>query len=195
MRATEDAPRVGRLTKRREFVAAASGRRFHSERMTVQGRLRDDEGPLRVGFTVTKKVGHAVERNRIKRRLRHATREALARAPAPATEDARHDAAPIADAGAPHGRANAALPPQPLPPADVVVIARRPALEAPYASLIDDFIRALHLVTKPGGARPERGSASLGPRRGSGGGRRTSEPPDTTSRRDAPSRGTSEATS
>lgn len=186
MRATEDAPRVGRLTKRREFVAAASGRRFHSERMTVQGRLRDDDGPLRVGFTVTKKVGHAVERNRIKRRLRHATREALARAPG--VGDARHDAAPGPDAGP-------TLPPQPLPPADVVVVARRPALEAAYSSLIDDFVRALHLVTKPGGARPERGSAPRGPRRGSGGERRTSEPPDTTSRRDAPSRGTSEATS
>jgi ribonuclease P protein component len=31
----------------------------------------------RVGFTVTKKVGNAVERNRIKRRLRAAAREIL----------------------------------------------------------------------------------------------------------------------
>jgi len=77
----------------------------------------------------------------------------------------------------------------------VVIIARRPALKATYLSLIDDFVRALHLVTKPGGARPERGSAPRGPRRGSGGERRTPEPPDTTSRRDAPPRGTSEATS
>ena len=66
---------VGRLTKRAEFVAAASGRRFHTERMTVQGRLRGDDGlGLRVGLTVTKKVGHATERNRIKRRLRNAVR-------------------------------------------------------------------------------------------------------------------------
>jgi ribonuclease P protein component len=63
---------VGRLAKRREFLAAASGRRFHTERMTVQGLLRDDAGGLRFGLTVTKKVGHATERNRIRRRLRTA---------------------------------------------------------------------------------------------------------------------------
>lgn len=142
------ARRVGRLTKRHEFVAAATGRRFHSERMTVQGRLRDPaEAPdsgLRIGLTVTKKVGHATERNRIKRRLRHATREALA----------RHDAArgPETDAAAQTPPLTA--PPEPLPEADIVVIARRPALEAAYSSLIDDFVRALHVVTKPGGARP-----------------------------------------
>jgi ribonuclease P protein component len=62
---------IGRLTKRPDFVAAASGRRFHTERMTVQGRPRDDlELGLRFGLTVTKRVGHATERNRIKRRLR-----------------------------------------------------------------------------------------------------------------------------
>jgi ribonuclease P protein component len=68
---------IGRLTKRPDFVAAASGRRFHTERMTVQGRLRGEDGQgLRYGLTVTKKVGHATERNRIKRRLRAAVRSA-----------------------------------------------------------------------------------------------------------------------
>ena len=68
---------IGRLTKRPDFVAAASGRRFHTERMTVQGRLREDLAlGLRFGLTVTKRVGHATERNRIKRRLRTATRAA-----------------------------------------------------------------------------------------------------------------------
>lgn len=38
----------------------------------MQGRLRDDAGGLRFGLTVTKKVGHATERNRIRRRLRTA---------------------------------------------------------------------------------------------------------------------------
>jgi ribonuclease P protein component len=69
-------PAPGRLTKRAEFKAAASGRRFHTERMTVQGRLRDDDRGLRVGLTVTRKVGHATERNRIRRRLRAAVRDA-----------------------------------------------------------------------------------------------------------------------
>ena len=71
------AKNIGRLTKRADFLAAASGRRFHTERMTVQGRVRDgDEAGLRFGFTVTKRVGHAVERNRIKRRLRAAALDA-----------------------------------------------------------------------------------------------------------------------
>lgn len=64
---------LGRLTKRPDFVAAASGRRFHTERMTVQARLHEGSGlGLRFGLTVTKRVGHATERNRIKRRLRAA---------------------------------------------------------------------------------------------------------------------------
>jgi ribonuclease P protein component len=67
---------IGRLTKRPEFLAAASGRRFHTERMTVQGRLRDDAQGLRYGLTLTKRVGHATERNRIRRRLRSALRSA-----------------------------------------------------------------------------------------------------------------------
>jgi ribonuclease P protein component len=45
--------------------------------MTVQGRLREDLAlGLRFGLTVTRRVGHATERNRIKRRLRTATRSA-----------------------------------------------------------------------------------------------------------------------
>src|SRR3954464_7914274 len=70
---------VGRLTKRPDFVAAASGRRFHTERMTVQGRLRQDLGlGRRVGVRGGKKVGQATERNRIKRRLRTAVQLAAA---------------------------------------------------------------------------------------------------------------------
>jgi ribonuclease P protein component len=71
--------RLGRLTKRPDFLAAASGRRFHTERMTVQGRLRGDDAlGLRFGLTVTRRVGHATERNRIKRRLRAAMQAAAA---------------------------------------------------------------------------------------------------------------------
>src|SRR5262249_37440095 len=44
----------------------------------LQARDRGDEGPPRVGFTVSKKVGGAVERNRVRRRLREVVRLSLA---------------------------------------------------------------------------------------------------------------------
>ena len=135
---------IGRLKKRRDFLAAASGRRFHTERMTVQGRLRGDgahgDNPgLRYGLTVTKKVGNAPERSRIKRRLRAAVQEAAAE----------------------HAAANV----------DVVVIGRRDILAADYDTLIADLRRAFAAVTKPRSARPvkEPGSSpspSVGHTRG-----------------------------
>ena len=42
----------------------------------MQARVRDDQGAPRIGFTVTRKLGNAVVRNRIKRRLREAVRVA-----------------------------------------------------------------------------------------------------------------------
>ena len=45
--------------------------------MVVQARDRKDEAEPRVGFTTTKKLGNAVIRNRIRRRLREAARLTL----------------------------------------------------------------------------------------------------------------------
>jgi len=61
---------MDRLRQRADFLAVANGARANSAAFVVQGRLRDDKGPIRVGFTVTKKNGTATERNRIRRRLR-----------------------------------------------------------------------------------------------------------------------------
>jgi len=61
---------MDRLRQRADFLAVANGARANSAAFVVQGRLRDDSGPIRVGFTVTKKNGTATERNRIRRRLR-----------------------------------------------------------------------------------------------------------------------------
>jgi ribonuclease P protein component len=61
---------MDRLRQRADFLAVASGRRMNSAAFVVQSRARGDDGPVRVGFTVTKKVGTATERNRVRRRLR-----------------------------------------------------------------------------------------------------------------------------
>jgi len=42
--------------------------------LVLQVLPRDDTDPVRLGFTVTKKVGNAVVRNRVRRRLREAAR-------------------------------------------------------------------------------------------------------------------------
>ena len=61
---------MDRLRQRADFLAVANGTRANSAAFVVQGRLRNDDGPIRIGFTVTKKNGTATERNRIRRRLR-----------------------------------------------------------------------------------------------------------------------------
>ena len=61
---------MDRLRQRADFLAVANGARVNSAAFVVQSRRRDDGGPIRVGFTVTKKNGTATERNRIRRRLR-----------------------------------------------------------------------------------------------------------------------------
>ena len=66
----------GRMKKRAEFLrAASSGRKAQSAGLVLQARDRKDGAPARFGFTVTKKVGNAVVRNRTKRRLREAARK------------------------------------------------------------------------------------------------------------------------
>jgi ribonuclease P protein component len=61
---------MDRLRQRADFLAVANGARANSAAFVLQARRRDDDGPIRVGFTVTKKNGTATERNRIRRRLR-----------------------------------------------------------------------------------------------------------------------------
>lgn len=130
-----------RLTRRADFIGAAAGRRFHTERMTVQGLRRThlpkgggagEAGP-RFGLTLTKRVGHATERNRIRRRLRGAILEA---------------ASAIRDE-----------------PVDIVIIGRRPAMDAEFPALVEDLGRAFKAVLKPPSshARSSRSDRSARP--------------------------------
>jgi ribonuclease P protein component len=103
-----------RLRKRKDFLKLREGRRASGATLTVQSLARAEGGTPRVGFTVTRKSGGSVERNRIRRRLREAVRLAAAL----------------------HLR----------PGHDYVVIGRRSALDAPFATILNDVTTALGRV-------------------------------------------------
>ena len=73
--------RLETLRKRRDFIAMRAGRRQHSPCFVLQARKRNDDNltaaGVRIGYTVTKKTGNAVERNRIKRRMRAAVHQIM----------------------------------------------------------------------------------------------------------------------
>ena len=72
-----------RLTSGELFrVAIRSGRRAGSRTLVVHVYDADEPTiPARIGFVVSKAVGKAVTRNRVKRRLRHLARERLSALP------------------------------------------------------------------------------------------------------------------
>jgi ribonuclease P protein component len=53
---------------------AAKGRKAATHGLVLQALDQPVPGPARVGFTVTKKIGNAVVRNRTRRRLKEAAR-------------------------------------------------------------------------------------------------------------------------
>jgi ribonuclease P protein component len=68
------APAMQRLKQRADFLAATAGAKAPAGGFVLQARDRQEDGPVRVGFTCSKKVGNAVERNRVRRRLREVVR-------------------------------------------------------------------------------------------------------------------------
>jgi ribonuclease P protein component len=74
----QEAQRLETIKKRADFLAANSGMRASTPGFILLVRDRKDSDPvMRVGFTVTKKIGGAVVRNRMKRRFRALAREVV----------------------------------------------------------------------------------------------------------------------
>ena len=125
---------MDRLRRRADFRAASSGLRTSAGGFVLQARLRDDDGGIRVGFTVSRQVGNAVERNRVRRRLREIVRlagDVLA-----------------GDVEANKGMQNGH---------DYVLIGRRAALTQPFADLRRQFGTALQRVHSPQSGRDTAG--------------------------------------
>jgi ribonuclease P protein component len=89
---------LAHLTRRADFLAAARDIRKVAGSVTLELTVTPEErrrnGEARIGFTASRKIGNAVARNRAKRRLRAAAREAL-----PLSGRSGHDYVLVARAG------------------------------------------------------------------------------------------------
>ena len=121
------------LKRRSEFLRIRGGVRWSSAALLLEGKSRSREAsaasdgpasvePARFGFTVTKKLGNAVVRNRIRRRLREIVR--------------------TLESGTVLG----------LQDCDYVIVARDGALRCPPERLRMDIQRALEHVNRKLGA-------------------------------------------
>lgn len=69
----------GIIKKRSDFLAANRGKRYATPGFVLLVKDRQDDDPaIRLGITITKKVGNAVVRNRMRRRFRELAREMIA---------------------------------------------------------------------------------------------------------------------
>ncbi len=89
---------IDTLRKRSDFLRLNRGRKRATHGLVLQAMPTPDApegtGAIRLGLTVTKKIGNAVVRNRVRRRLREAARAVL-----PVAGKAGHDYVLIARQG------------------------------------------------------------------------------------------------
>jgi ribonuclease P protein component len=121
-----------RLTRRTDFRAAATALRAAVPAFVLQARRRAESGPVRIGFTVSRQVGNAVERNRVRRRLREVVRLAAQSGLAQGG---------LANAGMHDGH-------------DYVLIGRRAALALPFGEMRQEFDAALGRIHAPAASAP-----------------------------------------
>jgi len=74
LKTNEDKKTAGRLKSRPQFLAVREGEKRRGNLFLLEVLNRKEESEARVGFTVTKKHGNSVERNRMRRRLKEAVR-------------------------------------------------------------------------------------------------------------------------
>ena len=111
-----------RLRRRADFLKAAGGRKVSTPAFVLQSVRRPDGDAVRVGFTVSRKVGTAVERNRVRRRLREVVRRLEAKGPDGGRLRSGHD---------------------------YVLIGRRAALQVPFDRMVEEFATALRRLAPP----------------------------------------------
>ena len=87
-------PTLERLKVRAQFLAAAQAPSCARGSVVIQRLPQPEKAAIGVGFTATKKIGGAVERNRAKRRMREAARQLL-----PLHGEPRHDYVFVARGG------------------------------------------------------------------------------------------------
>lgn len=113
---------VPTLRTRKDFLAVRKGKRFSGKYFIAQAISGNSSTEMRVGYTITTKTGNAVERNRIRRRLKHALVDAQ------------------------KGRSENG---KPTLNGDMVLVARRDILGAPWPMLVDELTKGIdHLATK-----------------------------------------------
>lgn len=122
----------GQIKKREDFLKARNGARSHGRAFVLQAIDRGTDDPqIRFGYTVTRKVGNSVERNRIKRRFRAAVTQLGSEIPTG------------------------------LAGFDAVIIARRTALTQPFSQLTASLAKALKQVVANGTVKGQKRGDTL----------------------------------